>query len=110
MEAWLKCKYMREHLGEEYSGVVSAPPASAFCDPGRMYVEGLVHITELGGEYFKFDRADKSCVVSAPAFLCHRHARACAGQPYVDLDGRKIDFRLVRTGGTARAGTQGTKA
>ncbi|RYG08318.1 MAG: VacB/RNase II family 3'-5' exoribonuclease, partial [Burkholderiales bacterium] len=24
VEAWLKCKYMREHLGEEYSGVVTA--------------------------------------------------------------------------------------
>jgi ribonuclease R len=58
VEAWLKCKYMREHLGEEYSGVVTAATTfGIFVTLDAMYVEGLVHITELGGEYFKFDEA-----------------------------------------------------
>ncbi len=58
VEAWLKCKYMREHLGEEYSGVVSAVTSfGIFVTLDALYVEGLVHITELGGEYFKFDEA-----------------------------------------------------
>ena len=56
VEAWLKCKYMREHLGEEYSGVVSAVTSfGLFVTLDAMYVEGLVHITELGGEYYRFD-------------------------------------------------------
>ena len=46
VEAWLKCKYMREHLGEEYSGVVSAATSfGIFVTLDAMYVEGLVHIT-----------------------------------------------------------------
>ena len=58
VEAWLKCKYMREHLGEEYSGVVtSAASFGIFVTLDELYVEGMVHITELGGEYFRFDEA-----------------------------------------------------
>ena len=58
VEAWLKCKYMREHLGEEYGGVVTAATSfGIFVTLDAMYVEGLVHITELGGEYFRFDEA-----------------------------------------------------
>ncbi|MBV5345635.1 MAG: RNB domain-containing ribonuclease, partial [Rhodoferax sp.] len=56
VEAWLKCKYMREHLGEEFGGVVSAVTSfGIFVTLDAMYVEGLVHITELGGEYYRFD-------------------------------------------------------
>ena len=56
VEAWLKCKYMKEHLGEEYGGTVSAATTfGLFVTLDELYVEGLVHITELGGEYFRFD-------------------------------------------------------
>ncbi|MBE2263842.1 MAG: ribonuclease R, partial [Burkholderiaceae bacterium] len=48
VEAWLKCKFMREHLGEEYSGVVtSAASFGIFVTLDELYVEGMVHITEL---------------------------------------------------------------
>jgi len=58
VEAWLKCKYMREHLGEEFAGVVTAATSfGIFVTLDAMYVEGLVHITELGGEYYRFDEA-----------------------------------------------------
>jgi ribonuclease R len=58
VEAWLKCKYMREYLGEEFDGVVSSVTSfGLFITLDAMYVEGLIHITELGGEYFKFDEA-----------------------------------------------------
>ena len=68
VEAWLKCKYMREHLGEEYGGVVSAATSfGIFVTLDSLYVEGLVHITELGGEYFRLTSCGKSCVVSVRA-------------------------------------------
>ncbi|MGE8398265.1 MAG: ribonuclease R family protein, partial [Comamonas sp.] len=54
VEAWLKCKYMRDFLGEEFAGTVSAVTSfGIFVTLDAMYVEGLVHITELGGDYFK---------------------------------------------------------
>ena len=58
VEAWLKCKFMRERLGEEYSGTVSSVAGfGLFVTLDELYVEGLVHITELGGEYWQIGRA-----------------------------------------------------
>ena len=99
VEAWLKCKYMREHLGEEYSGVVTAATTfGIFVTLDQMYVEGLVHITELGGEYFKFDEARQELRGERTGIRYAIGSRVRVQVSRVDLDGRKIDFRLVREG------------
>ena len=99
VEAWLKCKYMREHLGEEYSGVVTAATTfGIFVTLDAMYVEGLVHITELGGEYFKFDEARQELRGERTGIRYAIGSRVRVQVSRVDLDGRKIDFRLVREG------------
>jgi ribonuclease R len=106
VEAWLKCKYMREHLGEEYGGVVSAATTfGIFVTLDAMYVEGLVHITELGGEYFKFDEMRQELRGERTGIRYAIGTRVRVQVSRVDLDGRKIDFRLVREGEdlTARA-------
>jgi ribonuclease R len=97
VEAWLKCKYMREHLGEEYSGVVtSATGFGLFVTLDAMYVEGLVHITELGGEYFRFDEMRQELRGERSGIRYGIGSRVRIQVSRVDLDGRKIDFRLVR--------------
>jgi len=97
VEAWLKCKYMREHLGEEYSGVVtSATGFGLFVTLDAMYVEGLVHITELGGEYFRFDEMRQELRGERTGVRYGIGSRVRIQVSRVDLDGRKIDFRLVR--------------
>ena len=99
VEAWLKCKYMREHLGEEYGGVVtSATSFGLFVTLDAMYVEGLVHITELGGEYFRFDEARQELRGERSGMRYAIGTRVRIQVSRVDLDGRKIDFRLVREG------------
>jgi len=99
VEAWLKCKYMREHLGEEYGGVVTAATSfGIFVTLDAMYVEGLVHITELGGEYFKFDEARQELRGERTGIRYAIGTRVRVQVSRVDLDGRKIDFRLVREG------------
>lgn len=99
VEAWLKCKYMRDHLGEEYSGVVTAATSfGIFVTLDAMYVEGLVHITELGGEYFKFDEARQELRGERTGIRYAIGTRLRVQVSRVDLDGRKIDFRLVREG------------
>ena len=99
VEAWLKCKYMREHLGEEYSGVVTAAMGfGIFVTLDAMYVEGMVHITELGGEYFKFDEARQELRGERTGIRYAIGTRVRVQVSRVDLDGRKIDFRLVREG------------
>ncbi|RYF40155.1 MAG: S1 RNA-binding domain-containing protein, partial [Comamonadaceae bacterium] len=99
VEAWLKCKYMREHLGEEYSGVVSSATSfGIFVTLDAMYVEGLVHITELGGEYFKFDEGRQELRGERTGIRYSIGTRVHVQVSRVDLDGRKIDFRLVKDG------------
>jgi ribonuclease R len=96
VEAWLKCKYMREHLGEEYSGVVSSVTTfGIFVTLDAMYVEGLVHITELGGEYFRFDEVRQELRGERTGIRYAIGTRVQIQVSRVDLDGRKIDFRLV---------------
>ncbi len=99
VEAWLKCKYMREHLGEEFSGVVTAATSfGIFVTLDAMYVEGLVHITELGGEYFRFDEARQELRGERTGIRYAIGTRVRVQVSRVDLDGRRIDFRLVREG------------
>ena len=99
VEAWLKCKYMKEHLGEEYGGVVTAATSfGVFVTLDAMYVEGLVHITELGGEYFRFDEARQELRGERTGTRYAIGTRVRIQVSRVDLDGRKIDFRLVQDG------------
>ncbi|MFP8835720.1 ribonuclease R [Hydrogenophaga sp. XSHU_21] len=96
VEAWLKCKYMREHLGEEFSGLVTAVTSfGLFVTLDAMYVEGLVHITELGGEYFRYDEARQELRGERTGIRYALGSRVQVQVSRVDLDGRRIDFRLV---------------
>jgi len=120
VEAWLKCKYMREHLGEEFSGLVtSATSFGIFVTLDTLYVEGLVHITELGGEYFRFDEARQELRGERTGIRYAIGTRVQIQVSRVDLDGRKIDFRLVnpaeefsarqlRDKGVAKSGAEST--
>ena len=97
VEAWLKCKYMRDFLGEEFAGTVTAVTSfGIFVTLDAMYVEGLVHITELGGDYFKFDeqRQELRGERSGVRYTIGTRLQVQVGR--VDLDGRKIDFRIVQ--------------
>jgi ribonuclease R len=99
VEQWLKCKYVKEFLGEEFTGAVSTVTSfGLFVTLDQMYVEGLIHITELGGEYYRFDEARQELRGERTGI------RYAAGTPVtvqvagVDLDARKIDFKLLRDG------------
>ncbi|WP_428303517.1 ribonuclease R [Immundisolibacter sp.] len=99
VEAWLKCRYMREHLGEEFAGTVSAVTGfGLFVTLDALYVEGLVHITELGGEYYRFDEARQELRGERSGIRYAIGARVRVQVSRVDLDGRRIDFRMVREG------------
>jgi ribonuclease R len=109
VEAWLKCRYMREHLGEEFSGTVTAATSfGLFITLDQLYVEGLAHITELGGEYFRFDELRQELRGERSGVHYRIGSRVRVQVSRVDLDGRRIDFRLVREGETDRLLDRGT--
>lgn len=93
---WLKCEYMREHVGETFPGVVTAVTGfGLFVELTDIYVEGLVHITALPADYYHFDP------------MHHRLAGERSGRSFrlgdtvevlvarVDLDERRIEFELA---------------
>ena len=97
VEAWLKCRYMRERLGEQFSGTVSAVTGfGLFVTLDELYVDGLVHITELGGEYYRFDEARQELRGERTGVRYGVGVRVQVQVSRVDLDARRIDFRLVR--------------
>jgi len=70
-----------------------------------MYVEGLVHITELGGEYFRFDEARQELRGERTGIRYAIGTLVRIRVSRVDLDGRKIDFRLVQEGAGSHSQT-----
>jgi ribonuclease R len=93
---WLKAEYMLDRIGEQFSGVISAvTDFGIFVELSQVFVEGLVHVTGLGNDYFRFDPAR------------HRLTGERSGVTYslgdpvevtvvrVDLDSAKIDFELA---------------
>ncbi len=111
VEAWLKCRYMRERLGEEFSGSVTAVTSfGVFVTLDSLYVEGLVHITELGGEYFRFDEVRQELRGERSGVRYAIGTRVRIQVSRVDLDGRRIDFRMVRDGEELRSSTAGRKS
>ncbi len=97
VEAWLKCRYMRDRLGEEFSGTVSAVTGfGLFVQLDELYVEGLVHITELGSDYYRFDEARQELrgERTGVRFIVGTRVRVQVSR--VDLDGRKNDFCISK--------------
>jgi len=110
VEAWLKCRYMRERLGEEFNGTVSAVvPFGLFVTLDDLYVEGLVHITELGGGYYRYDELRQELHGERSGVRYAAGARVRVQVSRVDLDSRRIDFRMVRDGDGERLLARGRK-
>jgi len=106
--AWLKCRYMRDRLGEEFEGTVSAVAAfGLFVTLDALYVDGLVHITELGGEYYRYDELRQELRGERSGMRYAIGSRVRVQVSRVDLDSRRIDCRLVREGEGERLLTRG---
>lgn len=102
VETWLKCFYMQDRVGEQYTGVVTAVTSfGIFVTLDDLFVEGLVHISDLGADYFHFDEARHALIGEHSGEQFRLSDRVSVELVRVDLESRKIDFRLVE--GVARA-------
>ena len=97
VEAWLKSYYMRERVGETFSGTVSAVvPFGVFVVLDDLFVEGLVHVSELGSEYFTFNEPMHELRGERTGLRYRLADRVTVQVARVDLEARRIEFRLVR--------------
>lgn len=97
VEAWLKCWFVKEHVGEVFSGrVTGVAPFGIFITLDTLYVEGMVHVSELGSDYFQYNEAMHE-LRGERTGIRYRLTDAVQVQvARVDLEARRIDFRLVK--------------
>jgi ribonuclease R len=56
VEAWLKCDLVKNHLGDVLPGTIAGVTEfGLFIDLDGFYVQGLLHISDLGADYFRYD-------------------------------------------------------
>jgi ribonuclease R len=88
---------MRDKLGEEYGGMVNGVTSfGIFVQLDSLFIEGLVHVTELGSDYFQYDEIKNELRGERTGIRYRLSDRVRVQVSRVDLDARKIDFRLVR--------------
>ncbi|MDP5009283.1 MAG: S1 RNA-binding domain-containing protein, partial [Glaciimonas sp.] len=96
VEAWLKCYFIRDKLGEEFTGTISGVTTfGVFVQLDTLYIEGLVHVTELGADYFQYDESRHELRGERTGIRYQLTDRVTVQVSRVDLDARKIDLRLV---------------
>jgi len=94
--AWLKCYYMRDRVGEEFDGSVSAVTSfGIFVALDEFYVEGLVHISELGQDYFHFDATRHQLIGDRTRKQFRLADRVKVRIVRADLETSRIDFVLA---------------
>jgi ribonuclease R len=96
VEAWLKCQFMRDRVGEEYPGrITGVAPFGVFVTLDALHVEGMVHVSELGSEYFQFNDAGHALVGerTGTRYCLTDSIRVQVSR--VDLEARRIEFRLA---------------
>ncbi|MEQ1488402.1 MAG: ribonuclease R, partial [Methylotenera sp.] len=93
---WLKCFYMQDKIGEVFEGTVAGVTSfGLFVALDGVYVEGLLHVTELGNDYFHFDKARHEMAGERTGVRYQLGDRLTIKVARVDLETTKIDFTLV---------------
>ncbi|MCY4419885.1 MAG: ribonuclease R [Gammaproteobacteria bacterium] len=96
VDAWLKCEFMLDKLGKQFSGVIDSVTAFGFfVTLDRIFVEGLVHVTSLKSDYYHYDEPSR-CLFgerSKKRYKLGDEVNVVVSR--VGLDERKIDFVLA---------------
>ena len=96
VENWLKCFFMKERIGEEFDGTISAVTAfGIFVALDTIYIEGLVHVSELGSDYFQFDNIKHQMLGERTGQRFRLGDRVRVRLVRADLESNRIDFVLA---------------
>ncbi len=94
--SWLKAEFMQEKVGQEFEGIISGVKEfGIFVQLNEIFVDGLVHVTGLGNDYYHFDPARYQLMGerSGQRFRLGDQVRVRVAR--VNLDEAKIDFDLI---------------
>ncbi len=90
VEDWLKCYFMKDRLGDVFSGTISSVTGfGVFVSLDEIYIEGLIHVTDLGNDYYVFNK-------SKHALIGERSGKSFGMGDRVKIKVAKIDMELSR--------------
>ena len=90
---WLKCYYMRDRIGEVFAGSIAAVvPFGVFVALDEIHVEGLVHVSELGEDYFQYDGVKHQMLGQRTGRRYRLADRLRVRLVRADLESGRIDF------------------
>ncbi len=93
--AWLKCEYLLEHVGDSFEGVINAVTSfGLFVELKDIYIEGLVHVTMLKRDYYRYDADNQRLVGERSGEIYRLGDSVNVRVVRVNLDDRKIDLEL----------------
>jgi len=93
---WLKCHYMRDKVGETFTGTISGVASfGIFVTLDGLNIDGLVHVTELGRDYFHYDAIRHALIGERGGRVFQLAGRVRVTVARVDLERARIDFMLA---------------
>ncbi|MGH8727161.1 MAG: ribonuclease R [Burkholderiales bacterium] len=99
VETWLKCYYMQDKIGDSFDGTISGVAGfGVFVALDSVYVEGLVHISELGNDYFHYDEVKHQLLGERGGGRYRLGDRIRVTLVRVDMESARIDFVLAGRG------------
>ena len=91
-----KAEYMQMHLGETYTGIISGVTAWGIYVQLPNSIEGLVHVSTLTDDYYRFDEKHYCMIGECLGKVYHMSQSVVVKVAHADTDSRTIDFELVK--------------
>lgn len=93
---WLKCEFMLDKVGQEFTGVIASVTGfGLFVQLDAYFIDGLVHISALENDYYRFDSVRKRLVGERSGMVYNIGDKLKVTVANVDLDQRQIDFTPI---------------
>ncbi|OBW90984.1 ribonuclease R [Gallibacterium salpingitidis] len=95
---WLKCEFMQDHVGEVFEGTISSVMGFGFfVRLDTLFIDGLVHISTLDNDYYRFDPSGQRLIGENSGVLYRIGDKVTVRVEAVSLDEKTVDFSLVST-------------
>lgn len=92
----LKCHYMEDKIDQHFHGVISGVASfGIFVELKDIYVEGMIHVTGLGNEYFEFDATHHRMIGERTKTVYRLGDPLEVKVVRVDSETKRIDFELL---------------
>jgi len=96
VESWLKCHYMKDHVGEDFEGVVtSVTNFGLFVTLSDLFIDGLVHISNVGDDFFVYDEQQQQLIGKDKGTVFGLGDSVKVKVAGVNMDLLQIDFDLL---------------